>query len=108
MDRSLAAMAAKFLPLGAYIVRLRHFIDTRRRWVVCWSRRVGGHLVSEAWRHRQRGLIGRMGMRGVGCRYDYGMVAQALAAGLQTVLKDHLVNVSHALVSKRGLLRSDR
>lgn len=31
MDRSLASMATKFLPLGAYCVRIRKFIDIKRR-----------------------------------------------------------------------------
>ena len=71
MDPSLASMVAKFLPLGAHCLRIRRFVDAKRR-------------------------------------YDYGMVAQALAAGLHDLLlKSYallLAQLEHKLLATpRGL-----
>jgi hypothetical protein len=44
MDRSLAAMAKKFLPMGSHCVRIRKYIDVQRRCVSRESAWVGDLL----------------------------------------------------------------
>lgn len=107
VDPSLAAMARKFLPLAGYCVRVRRFIEVKRRCVLvffvclcfwgcfytCMCRR---RDPSTGWLgHNQPSKSHpRPPSHPHASRYDYGMVAQALAAGLASVLREYLVQVA--------------
>lgn len=104
-DPSLVAMARKFLPLAAACVRVRRFVEVKRRCVrgllLGWK----GLMVLCVFACPAKPLATSplsiylnqtiyLYLSHARNRYEYGMVAQALAAGLASVLREYAVQVA--------------